>query len=320
VNRKIRASAVTAGALATAVGLAARRSGISVAALLTNSLATLLAPDQDKPGALEDGIARNRERGPALPPRRLRKRAELTDEHLDGVRVFRLEHRDATTGLRFLYLHGGSYVHEMRAVQWNLASGLLDRLPATLVAPVYPLAPEHSWRDGLAAAERVYSRLADEAGAGNVVVLGDSAGGGLALALAQQLRDAGRPLPAALVLFSPWLDISLSGEDQPGLEKRDPVLRIGYLRRAGELWADGLPPADPRVSPLFGDHAGLPPTIVFSGTRDVLHSDAVRLARANPAVEHHSYPEMMHVWAAAPIPEGKRALDEAAAFVRRHVA
>jgi acetyl esterase/lipase len=85
------------------------------------------------------------------------------------------------------------------------------------------------------------------------------------------------------------------------------------------MWADGLAVNDPRVSPLFGDQTGLPPTIVFSGSRDILDSDALRLAAANPDVEHRHYPGMMHVWPCAPMPEGRRALDEAAAFVQRYV-
>jgi acetyl esterase/lipase len=126
-------------------------------------------------------------------------------------------------------------------------------------------------------------------------------------------------MPAALLLFSPWLDLSLSGSDQRLLETRDPVLKIQFLRRAGKLWAGDLATDDPRVSPLFADHKDLPPTVVFSGSRDVLDSDALRLAAKNPDITHYHYAEMMHVWPAAPIPEGRRALDQAAAFVRQQV-
>jgi len=315
------AAVLATGALAAAIGLSTRRGGISVSAFLLNALASRLAPDQNRPGALEQGIEQNRKAGPAFPSPRLRKRIRVSDESIGPDRVFRLEPQvGAACRLRLLYLHGGAYVHEVQAVQWNLAAGLLDRLGAVLVAPIYPLAPENSWKEGLAAVERVYSSLASEVGAENVVVLGDSAGGGLALALAQHLRDAGHSMPAALVLFSPWLDVSMSGADQPQLEKRDPVLRINYLRQAGSLWARDTPLDDPRVSPLFGDHRDLPPTIAFSGGRDVLASDCFRLAQQDPLLVHRHFPEMIHVWAGAPMPEGKRALDEAAAFIWQHAA
>lgn len=311
-------AAAVLGISAAATLVAARRAGVSVRALLLNALATRFAPDQSRPGALEEGIVRNRECGPAQPSGKLLRHLQFRDEQLGPDRVFRLERRGGEAPqIKLLYLHGGAYVHEVQAIQWNIAAGLLARLPAEIVAPVYPLAPEASWKEGLAAVERVYASLA-QAGANQVVVFGDSAGGGLALALAQKLRDAGDPLPAAVVLFSPWLDVSLSGSDQLHLESRDPVLRIDYLRRAGSLWAGGLPLDDPRVSPLFGDHADLPPTIAFSGGRDVLASDCLRLAERNPRLVHRHYPEMIHVWPGAPMPEGKRALDEAARFIAQH--
>lgn len=293
---------------------------MSFAAFMVNSLAAALAHDLNKPGALERGITKDRKRGPALPSRRLLRRIHFSDERMGPDRMFRLKPVDADrTPLRLMYLHGGAYIHNVQMIQWNLAAWLIKRLGAEVIAPIYPLAPEYSWREGHAAVERIYTSLAEGVGASNIVIFGDSAGGGLALALAQQLRDAGVPLPAALALFSPWLDVSVSGSDQSLLEQRDPVLKLDFLRRAGRLWARDIPLDDPRVSPLFGNHAGLPPTIMFSGSRDVLDSDAIRLAARNPAVNHRHYRNMIHVWPAAPIPEGRQALDEAASFIRQHV-
>lgn len=295
-------------------------SRISTSARVINALAGFVARDRSTSEAFDRAIANNRRKGAALPPRSLRRHAAFRDQQLGPDRVFRLDpHAAGDTPLRLLYLHGGAYVNEIQAVQWGLVAGLLKRLPAPVVAPVYPLAPENGWREGLASARRVYIRLVEEVGAENIAVFGDSAGGGLALALAQQLRDAGDALPAALALFSPWLDVSVTGDDQPELEKRDPVLTIGFLRRAGRHWAKELPLDDPRVSPLFGDHTMLPPTIVFSGTRDVLDSDSLRLAQRNPDIVHRHYPEMMHVWPTAPFPEGRQALDEAVTFLCENI-
>jgi acetyl esterase/lipase len=119
------------------------------------------------------------------------------------------------------------------------------------------------------------------------------------------------------VLFSPWLDLGVSGQDQPALEAHDPALTIEFLRRAGKLWAKEVLPGDPRVSPLYAAQQGLPPTIVFSGSRDILDSDALRLAQVNPAIKHRHYRNMVHVWPCAPIPEAGRALDEAASFIAK---
>jgi monoterpene epsilon-lactone hydrolase len=314
--------ALVTGLLAvTGVRRAARRTGISVEAWMVSQLAGFLAPDLAGPGKLAQAIDKDRLKGPSPPPRKMLQHIDFADETRAGCRVFRATpHAAAASDLRLIYLHGGAFVLDLLAVQWTLVDGLMRRVGAEVIAPIYPLAPEHGWEEGLGAVERLYLDVAAEVGASNVVIFGDSAGGGLALSLAQRLRDNGAPAPAALVLFSPWLDVSVTGADQPDIERRDPALSIGFLREAGELWAKDIPVSDPRVSPLFGDQSGLPPTIVFSGTRDVLDSDALRLAHANSSVEHQHYPEMIHVWPSAPTPEGRRALDEAAAFIRQHAA
>jgi len=282
-------------------------------------IAPLLAPKFSKPGALQRAIEQDRARGPAFPSKRLRKRITFREETRGIDRIFRAApHNGPTSPVRILYLHGGAYVFDLQAVQWKLICGLIDRTGAEVVAPIYPLAPEHSWRDGLGMVQRAYRELVEESGAENIVIVGDSAGGGLVLSLAQALRDAMFPAAAALVLFSPWLDLGVSGADQPELARRDPALTIEFLRAAGRMWAEDVPTNDPRVSPLFGEQAGLPPTIVFTGTRDILDSDAKRLAAVAGNVTLREYPDMVHVWPIAPIPEGWRALDEAVAFINQH--
>lgn len=319
-RRRMAVTSIAVAALGVAaVAIAARRAGISLRAWLVLAAVPLVAPDLDGEGAIARAIAQDRARGPGRPSVRLRKRLDFREEVRGTDRLFRLSAREGVSRLRFLYLHGGAYILDLQSMQWAMAAGLLDRLGGDVVAPIYPLGPEQGWRDTLEAVERIYLDLANEKGGGEIVVFGDSAGGGLALALAQRLRDAGLPLPSSLVLFSPWLDIGVSGNDQPALEERDPALSIAFLREAGQLWAGDLSPNDPHVSPLFGDQHGLPPTIMFSGTRDILDSDALRLAALNPAIDHRHYRNMIHVWPCAPIPEAKRALDEAASFVRQHL-
>lgn len=315
---KIFAALLAFAILAAIVAiLAARRSGISVRAWLLLGLVPYIAPDFRKPGAMERAIARDRAAGPAKPPARMLARFDFREENLGGELCFRLSAKGGKQSLCLLYFHGGAYVMDIIAQQWTLPARLLSRLGGQVVVPLYPLAPEHGWQEGLGAITRVYHHLIREYGNANVVIIGDSAGGGLALTLAQQLRDAGEALPAALILFSPWLDIGVNGEDQPELQKRDPALTIDFLRAAGKLWAKGLPSDDPRISPLFGSHHGLPPIMVFSGTRDILDSDALRLARLNPGANLRQYRNMFHVWPCSPIPEATQAIDEAVSFIER---
>jgi acetyl esterase/lipase len=152
-----------------------------------------------------------------------------------------------------------------------------------------------------------------------VTLVGDSAGGGLSLALAQRLRDARRPLPPRIVLLSPWLDLTISDPRQGAIARTDPMLDIPGLRAAGRWYADDLSPDDPAVSPLFGDLAGLPPIALFAGTNDLVFPDSDRLrARAREAgvdLTYREYLGLFHIWPMAGIPEGERAMDEMAAYL-----
>lgn len=279
----------------------------------------LLTPDLSDPKVLADTIRKDRERGPCKMPRKFSDRFEFSERSENGMRIFRTHRRGTPApALKLLYLHGGAYVLDLQEIQWNLIVGLLERVAAEIVAPIYPLGPEATWEETTLAIRRHYLGLVDQYGAGNIVLCGDSAGGGLALLLAQAMRDENLPQPRALVLFSPALDLSGSGADQPALERRDPALSLQMLREIGPMWLNGLPAADPRVSPLFACQDNLPPTIIFTGDREILHSDGLRLKLRNPSVVHRGYAEMMHVFPAGPLRESRQALDEAAAFILEH--
>lgn len=315
------AAALAAGTAATGLGiaLAARRERASVRGwLVTHLLAPLLFAKKPGLDAFEARIAEAREAGPALPSAKVQARYRFTDETTAAGRLFRLAPRDGANSSRILYLHGGAYVFDFLAPQWVIATALVDRTGGELIAPLYPLAPEATVDAGLAAAEAAYRAAA--ADGGPVVIAGDSAGGGLALALAQRLRDAGEAMPAALVLIFPWLDATVGDARQPALEAKDPLLDIAQLRAAGRMWAGGHDAALPPVSPLFGDQTGLPPAIALVGTHDLLLPDTRRYAEARPDTEVHEYPGMIHGFICAPIPEARAALDAIGAFVARHTA
>jgi epsilon-lactone hydrolase len=299
--------------------VAAMRSHMSARAWVLFKIVPFLVPDFSAPGVLQRAIEKDHRHGPTLPSWYMRKRIRFSDETWGADRIFRVAPSGGThSPVRIFFIHGGGYVFDLQDPHWSLIWGLVSRTGAEVVAPIYPLAPEHGWREGLDMVQRVYLELVKERGADNIVIMGDSAGGGLALALAQALRNAKLPAPAAVVLFSPWLDLSVTAPDQPELARRDPLLTIGFLRAVGLMWAKDVATNDPRISPLYGDQAGLPPTIVFTGTWDILNSDSKRLAAVAGNVTLREYPSMMHVWPVLPIPEGRRALDEAAAFINQH--
>lgn len=256
---------------------------------------------------------------PAEPGWATRRRLSVSKREVGGHVVFAATPHSKKARRHILYLHGGAYVQELAAIHWRMVTNLVERTGATATIPVYPLAPDAGWTQMSALVRTLLDELAGDDGAGHVSLVGDSSGAGLALSAAMQLRDEGAPLPSSLVLFSPWLDLTVSDADQRRLDRQDPMLGIPGLRAAGLAYAGAMPAEDPRVSPLFGSFASLPPTLVLTGTHDVLNSDARRAAlvarKDNADFTLREYPDMIHVWPALPIPEAKPAFDEAASFI-----
>ena len=187
----------------------------------------------------------------------------------------------------------------------------------------YRLAPEHPFPAGLDDCMAVYKTLEDRLRSGNVVVFGGSAGGGLALAMLLRAKEDGLPMPAALGLFSPWSDLSRTGDSYFANEGRDPVLRWGgNLEYFAAAYAGDRDRKDPLLSPIHGDYDGFPPTLIVTGTRDLFLSNAVRLSRrmrlAGADAELRVWESMFHGFDLMPgLPEGEQAHAEMADFLVR---
>jgi acetyl esterase/lipase len=211
-------------------------------------------------------------------PRAVQNRYEVSRSVVAGNPVITLTpHRNAS-GRHLIYTHGGGYVQPLVAPHWMLLEHATRDTGVTVTVPLYRLAPEGDVDAGYAMLTDVYTGLAGRAGAANITLAGDSAGGGLALGQAVAYRDAGLPAPRQVVLFSPWVDVTMTHPALPGLQSADPMLRTPRLVVAGRLWADGRDPRDPRISPLYADLNDLPPVHVFQGGRDILAADADVLA------------------------------------------
>ena len=224
----------------------------------------------------------------------------------------------ATPGRTVLYLHGGGYVSGADRLHWRYAARLARTLHARVVVPLYPLAPEHTWRDSHEELIALYERVCATSPAG-VVLAGDSAGGGYALALAQAVVRRDLPRPSHLLLISPWVDLAGTTPGTEQARARDTWLRLSKLRLYGRWWAGDDDPARPECSPLFGDLAGLPPTLVLCGTRDLLQPQVRALAdRAGAAGWDLTYiekPDLIHVYPILPVPEARPAFLVAVAFL-----
>ena len=278
-----------------------------------------------EPDRLDERIAKLRARKPVRPRAKWHKRFDIREFASRGFPVVTIEPRGgARPGAPHLfYLHGGGYVMDIAAVHWDTVADLCERLGASATVPVYPLAPENKAPEVLAAMHSLYLELAARHGAQNITVMGDSAGGGMSLALAQMLKADGGLMPGTLVLYSPWLDATATAEGQRAIERRDRMLAVSGLEACGAMYSGDLARDDPRVSPLFGDLEGLSPIAIFSGTSDILIVDGRRLAKRldEPGMPEHvyyEYKDMFHVWMLLPVPEAKQARSQTVDFIREH--
>lgn len=249
-------------------------------------------------------------KGSAAPPTKLVARHDVSSRQVEGFDCYTVTPRGGLTTRAVVYLHGGSYISEIAPQHWSFISRLADA-GVRVEVPIYGLAPQHSYRDAYPFLIAVYRDLLVEVDVSAVAIAGDSAGGGLALGLAQALTDAGLPQPGRLVLISPWLDLTLSNPELPALAPRDPWLNIDGTVEAGKSWAGGDDPTDPRLSPLNGPLAGLAPMQVYVGTRELCLPDVLALQQqaraAGTTFELTVCEGAVHVYPLTPTPEGRRA-------------
>lgn len=246
-----------------------------------------------------------RAKRPSAPPAAITREYDVSTTRDLGFDVHRVRAR--ASGVAVVYLHGGAYTNEIVGPHWSFIGHLAGRTGHEIVVPIYGLAPAHQ---GLAALEFVTAVIAAEAAAGRRVYLaGDSAGGGLALLAAQAIGGV-----AGLTAIAPWLDLAMGNPEVDALEPHDPWLRRAGLRPVAAAWAGDLPLRDPRLSPLFGDLTGLPPTQILVGTRDITMPDCrVLRDRIPPSVPltYHEEEGALHVYPLLPVPEaraGRRAI------------
>ena len=221
------------------------------------------------------------------------------------------------TGRRLFYVHGGGFVACSPRTHRPVTGALAQR-GFTVFAPDYRLAPEHPFPAGLDDVIAAWSAFAAEGPAG---LAGESAGGNLALALMLAARDRGLPLPFAACLFSPVTDFTAEGGSRVTNALRDAMFGRDAISGIRPAYLGDHDPADPYASPIFGDAKGLPPLMFHVGEREVLRDDSVRMAAKAKAAGIEAvltvFPVVAHAWQFADrvLPEARRSLDEAAAFL-----
>jgi monoterpene epsilon-lactone hydrolase len=257
-------------------------------------------------------------KGSSSPPETMTVRHRISTRTIEGFTTYTVRPTDHPSGGAALYVHGGAYSAEITKQHWSLIDRFAREEGVRVEVPIYGLVPAHTAIEAFAFLTEVYRQLLTDHRPESITIIGDSAGGGLALAFTQTLAGLGLPQPARIVLISPWLDIALLNPEIADID--DPWLTRAGLLVAGEAWAGGLEPSDPRLSPINGVLQGLAPIDVYIGTRDIFYPDARQLRSlaldAGVTVEFHEAKGAVHVYPLTPTPEGRRASGEIVRSVR----
>lgn len=261
-----------------------------------------------------------RETDPLRARRRFRRATRLllgADVEWGWTRLAGMPCIAAGEGPVLLWFHGGAYVQGSPLTHRKLAQALAREARVRVLLPDYRLAPEHRFPAAPEDALAAYRALLADQPPGRLAVGGDSAGGGLALALVHMIGQAGLPMPAAAVAFSPWADMTLTSPTLRLNAGADPMLPVSSLAAVRDLVLAGADPRDPRASPVFGDFAAAPPALILAGSTEILLGDARATAARMPRASLQVWPEAPHVW---PMfyrwaPEARAALRETGAFL-----
>lgn len=224
----------------------------------------------------------------------------------NGMEVFHFGDKN-TSNKTILYIHGGAYVGEINYQHYLYCYLLSKRLNAYVLAPAYPIAPAHTAHESFKLITELYRKYFDE----NMVLMGDSAGGGFALSFCQYLKTSDLSQPNNIVVFSPWVDISMSDTYD---SLNDPILGDVGLREMGKAWAGDLSTKDYRVSPLYGDNRGLAKILIFAGENEIFYKDILKYCQnlEKDGVDFRliTGKEMFHIYPLFPIPEARDAFKE----------
>lgn len=254
------------------------------------------------------------------PPREIHNLCNITKRQLRGRNVFTLAPRSKPTGKHILYFHGGAYVQNFVSQHWKFMAMLVQQTNCSVTAPDYPLAPQFTYLDAYEMITPVYKEIISNSGCENTILMGDSAGGGLALALAQYMSHQGVGTPGKIILLSPWLDISLTNPDIEKIDRTDPFLSVRALQKTGLSFAGDASLDNYMLSPINGPLEGLGEISIFIGSRDVLVGDARKLKRLAEAkgvsLNYREYEGMIHVWMFLNFREAREAKREIVELVR----
>ncbi len=208
---------------------------------------------------------------------------------------------------KIIYLHGGAFCEPPLLPHFMFCDKIAAKTEFEIIFPVYKKAPDFTFKDTFSLLEKLYKKLLEDNESKNIVFMGDSSGGGLALSFCECLKSLSLPQPRAMILLSPWIDVSMDTPFDTGIDSVDPNLQYDFLKLAGKNWAGDSDVHDFRVSPIYGDLKGLAPMTVYYGTHENIIVDARKFKEkceeAGVQLDYHEWEGMNHVFVIYPIPE-----------------
>ena len=234
------------------------------------------------------------------PPEEIQEEYNIEEKELLGRKVFIISQKENKSNKKILYFHGGSYVAETSNLHWKFLKDLVKDTGATIILPDYPLTPKYNYKDVFTMVKPLYREIIDRVESENFIMIGDSAGGGIALALAETMGEENAKQPEKLILISPWLDVRLENPEIDEVQKNDKQLNKETLKIAGIAYSgeDGI--NSYLTNPIDGPLDELKNVIIYTGTYDILNPDVHKLVERakNEGVEINlkEYKKATHIW------------------------
>lgn len=244
---------------------------------------------------------------------------EIEHHEIHGRDVYNIIPDEHKTAHHVIFFHGGGYANEASINHYLMINKFINAAKCTVTFVEYPLAPEATAYEAIKMAYDTYLEQLAQYATHRFAIMGDSAGGGLALALAMMIRDEKIKQPEKIILFSPWLDIALTHPQIPNRYHKDLILNIDALLRIGQIYAHDLPMDDYRISPKFGNLNNLGKILVLVGSDEIFYPDCIEFIHQNDIVgttiTGTVYEDMQHDFMVLPIPEQDLAIEEAISFL-----
>jgi epsilon-lactone hydrolase len=248
------------------------------------------------------------------PSKHMMKKYHIEVKSFFNQSVYYMNYHQDLNQTIIYYLHGGAYVHGLSNMHYRLFKKLMKHTGCVMVVPDYPLVPKASVDDIYRFLETAYLDLVKTYPKSKVILMGDSAGGGLALGLSIELYQKYQIKNHELLLLSPWLDVSMENPKILDIQPHDPILNQETLLQVGKMYARELSLKDTRLSPLYGSFEGIKKVDLWTGTNDILCADALKLEeklkKHQQKLKIHTYEDMLHTWMFFGIPESKQAINE----------